>query len=114
VIRDVVLHINNEQPLRADLFEFPEPDAVLLRCTNVRTLNNTRPVFVDDLNSIVFFPMLHLRFIEVLPKSQAEANLSLGPGETPIPIPAAAPAPEPEPEEDLQIDEDFLRKVREA
>jgi len=114
VIRDVVLHINNEQPLRADLFEFPEPDAVLLRCTNVRTLNNTRPVFVDDLNSIVFFPMLHLRFIEVLPKSQAEANLSLGPGETPIPIAAAAPAPEPEPEEDLEIDEDFLRKVREA
>jgi hypothetical protein len=114
VIRDVVLHINNEQPLRADLFEFPEPDAVLLRCTNVRTLNNTRPVFVDDLNSIVFFPMLHLRFIEVLPKSQAEANLSLGPGETLIPIPAAAPTPEPEPEEDLQIDEDFLRKVREA
>jgi hypothetical protein len=114
MIRDVVLHINNEQPLRADLFEFPEPDAVLLRCTNVRTLNNTRPVFVDDLNSIVFFPMLHLRFIEVLPKSQAEANLSLGPGETPIPIPAAAPTPEPEPEEDLQIDEDFLRKVREA
>jgi len=114
MIRDVVLHINNEQPLRADLFEFPEPDAVLLRCTNVRTLNNTRPVFVDDLNSIVFFPMLHLRFIEVLPKSQAEANLSLGPGETPIPIPAAAPTPEPEPEEDLEIDEDFLRKVREA
>jgi hypothetical protein len=114
VIRDVVLHINNEQPLRADLFEFPEPDAVLLRCTNVRTLNNTRPVFVDDLNSIVFFPMLHLRFIEVLPKSQAEANLSLGPGETPIPIAAAAPTPEPEPEEDLEIDEDFLRKVREA
>jgi hypothetical protein len=114
MIRDVVLHINNEQPLRADLFEFPEPDAVLLRCTNVRTLNNTRPVFVDDLNSIVFFPMLHLRFIEVLPKSQAEANLSLGPGETPIPIAAAAPTPEPEPEEDLEIDEDFLRKVREA
>ena len=115
MIRDVVLHINNEQPLRADLFEFPEPDAVLLRCTNVRTLNNTRPVFVDDLNSIVFFPMLHLRFIEVLPKSQAEANLSLAPGETPIPVPAPVPqTPEPEPEEDLEIDEAFLRKVREA
>jgi hypothetical protein len=114
VIRDVVLHINNEQPLRADLFEFPEADAVLLRCTNLRTLNNTRPVFVDDLNSIFFFPMLHLRFIEVLPKSQAEANLSLGPGETPISVPVAAPAPEPEPEEDLEIDEEFLRKVREA
>jgi hypothetical protein len=114
VIRDVVLHINNEQPLRADLFDFPEPDTVLLRCTNIRTLNGSRPIFIDDLNSIVFFPMLHLRFIEVLPKSQAEANLSLGPGETPIPVPVPVPAaPEPE-EEDIEIDEDFLRKVREA
>ena len=114
VIRDVVLHINNEQPLRADLFEFPEADAVLLRCTNVRTLNGTRPIFIDDLGSIIFIPMLHLRFIEVLPKSQAEADLSLAPGETPIPVPAPAPiAPEPE-EVDLEIDEDFLRKVREA
>ena len=114
MIRDVVLHINNEQPLRADLFDFPEPDTVLLRCTNIRTLNGSRPIFIDDLNSIVFFPMLHLRFIEVLPKSQAEANLSLGPGETPIPVPAAvSAAPEPE-EEELEIDEDFLRKVREA
>lgn len=114
MIRDVVLHINNEQPLRADLFEFPEPDTVLLRCTNIRTLNGTRPVFIDDLNSIVFFPMLHLRFIEVLPKSQAEANLALGPGETPIPM-YVPPPPEPEPEEeDLEIDEELLRKVREA
>jgi hypothetical protein len=114
VIRDVVLHINNEQPLRADLFDFPEPDTVLLRCTNIRTLNGSRPIFIDDLNSIVFFPMLHLRFIEVLPKSQAEANLSLGPGETTIPVPVPVPAaPEPE-EEDIEIDEDFLRKVREA
>ena len=114
MIRDVVLHINNEQPLRADLFEFPEADAVLLRCTNVRTLNGTRPIFIDDLGSIIFIPLLHLRFIEVLPRSQAEANLSLAPGETPVPVPAPLPiAPEPE-EEDLEIDEDFLRKVREA
>ena len=113
VIRDVVLHINNEQPLRADLFELPEADTVLLRCTNIRTLNGTRPIFIDDLQSIVFFPMLHLRFIEILPRSQAEAELALGPGDVAIPVPAPAD-PEPEPEEELEIDEDFLRKVREA
>jgi hypothetical protein len=113
VIRDVVLHINNEQPLRADLFELPEADAVLLRCTNIRTLNGTRPIFIDDLQSIIFLPMLHLRFIEVLPRSQAEAELALGPGDIAIPVPAPA-AQDPEPEEDLEIDEDFLRKVREA
>jgi hypothetical protein len=114
VIRDVVLHINNEQPLRADLFEFPEGDTVLLRCTNLRTLNGTRPIFVDDLNSIIFLPMLHIRFIEVLPKTLAEANLALGPGEMAIPVPTPQePAPQPD-DEDIEIDEDFLRKVREA
>jgi hypothetical protein len=114
VIRDVVLHINNEQPMRADLFEFPEGDTVLLRCTNLRTMNGTRPVFVDDLSSIIFFPMLHIRFIEVHPKTLAEANLELGPGEMAIPVPAPVEvAPEPE-EEEIEIDEDFLRKVREA
>ena len=109
-----MLHINNEQPLRADLFELPEGDTVLLRCTNIRTLNGTRPIFIDDLNSIIFFPMLHLRFIEILPRSQADAELALGPGELPIQVPAPAAEPEPEPEEELEIDEDFLRKVREA
>ena len=113
MIRDVVLHINNEQPLRADLFELPEGDTVLLRCTNVRTMNGTRPIFIDDLGSIIYLPMLHLRFIEILPKSQTEAERALGPGETVIPI-GAPPAPAPEPEEDLEIDQDFLRRVREA
>ena len=100
--------------MRADLFEFPEGDTVLLRCTNLRTMNGTRPIFVDDLNSIIFFPMLHIRFIEVLPNSLTEANLELGPGEIAIPVPAPLPVAAEPVEEDIEIDEDFLRKVREA
>ena len=88
MIRDVVLHINNEQPLRADLFELPESDMVLLRCTNVRTMNGTRPVYIDDLNSIIYFPMLHLRFIEILPATQGAEHLALGPGEERVPVQA--------------------------
>jgi hypothetical protein len=112
VIRDVVLHINNEQPLRADLFELPEGDTMLLRCTNVRTMNGTRPVYIDDLNSIIFFPMLHLRFIEILPATQGAEHLALGPGEERVPVEAGIAKDSPE--EDLQIDEDFLRRVRDA
>ncbi|HSH33531.1 MAG TPA: hypothetical protein VLB31_07915 [Actinomycetota bacterium] len=112
MIHDVVLHINNEQPLRADLFELPEGDTMLLRCTNVRTMNGTRPVYIDDLNSIIFFPMIHLRFIEILPATQGAERLALGPGEERVPVEAGIAKDSPE--EDLQIDEDFLRRVRDA
>ena len=112
MIRDVVLHINSEQPLRADLFELPEGDTVLLRCTNVRTLNGTKPIFIDDLSSIIFFPMLHLRFIEILPAPDGNGHLALGPGEERVP--GEAGIAKHDLEEDLQIDEDFLRRVRDA
>jgi hypothetical protein len=112
VIRDVVLHINNEQPLRADLFELPEGDTVLLRCTNVRTLSGTKPIFIDDLNSMVFLPMLHLRFIEILPATSGAEHLALGPGEERVPVQAGIAKAELE--DDIPIDEDFLRRVRDA
>jgi len=114
VIRDVVLHINNEQPLRADLFEYPDGDTVLLRCTNVRTLSGTRPVFIDDFASVIYIPMLHLRFIEVLPTSQGAEHLALGPGDEGTTNGAPGPVEPAQAEEDLEIDEDFLRRVREA
>jgi len=112
VIHDVVLHINNEQPLRADLFELPEGDTVLLRCTNVRNLNGSKPIFIDDLSSIIFFPMLHLRFIEILPATEGNGHLALGPGQERVPVEVGIAKADLE--EDLQIDEDFLRRVRDA
>ena len=110
MIRNVILHLNNEQPLLADLFEPPSPGDVGLRCTNLRMMNGKRPVFVDDSASIFFFPYLHIRFVEIPPGAQAsgETGLITLPGE------AIAATPEPEPEPDLEIDEDFLRRIREA
>jgi hypothetical protein len=110
VIRDAVLHINNEQPLRADLFEAPSPGDVGLRCTNLRTMNGKRPVFVDDMASIFFFPYLHLRFVEIPPGAVSGSDPLMA-----IELAGAAvSAAPPEPEPDLEIDEDFLRRIREA
>ena len=113
MIRNAVLHINNEQPLLADLFEVPAPADVGLRCTNLRMLNGKRPVFVDDSASVFFFPYLAIRFVEIPPAAVA--------GELDLPMPVAVPAgvaaataPVDEPEEDLEIDEDFLRRIREV
>jgi hypothetical protein len=115
VIRDVVLHINNEQPLLADLFESPSPGDVGLRCTNLRQLNGKRPIFVDNIASIFFFPYLHIRFVEIPPGAMSGGDPSMAvttesdEGRQPAP-----PAPEPELEPELEIDEDFLRRIREV
>jgi hypothetical protein len=99
-----VLHIENEQPLLADLYRLPEPTDVGLLCTNIRLLNGKRPVFVDDIRSIFFFPYRIIRFIEISPGAMASAEQAL---------PEATGAPATAPEEDLEMDEELLRRVRE-
>jgi hypothetical protein len=115
VIRNVILLRHNEQPLLADLFEAPSPGDVGLRCTNLRSMNGKRPVFIDDVASIFFFPYLHIRFVEIPPSAMAGGDASLvvtADGEAERPATVAAAESEPEP--DLEIDEDFLRRIREV
>jgi hypothetical protein len=114
VIRDAVIHIMNEQPLLADLLEAPSAGDVGMRCTNLRTLNGKRPVFVDDSASIFFFPYLHIRFVEIPPGAVSGSDPSMA-LDLAGAIPAGPPqAQEPEPEPELEIDEDFLRRIREV
>jgi hypothetical protein len=114
VIRNAVLHLNNEQPLLADLFELPATADIVLQCTNLRTMNGKRPVFVDDSAAVFFFPYLHIRFVEIPPAAVA------GTLDLPMPVAVGAAngtgehAAAAEPEEDLEIDEDFLRRIREV
>jgi hypothetical protein len=114
VIRNVVLHLANEQPLVADLFELPNAGDVGLRCTNLRSLDGKRPIFVDDMASIFFFPYHRMSFLEVPAKSAAGTELG---DLAPVPVAVSAPSPaaaaEAEDEGDFEIDEDFLRKIRE-
>ena len=113
MIRNAVLHMNNEQPLVADLYELPDGNVALLKCTNLRMQNGKRPIFADDMHSVFLFPLVHIRFIEILPSSQGGDRLELGSGEPEVPIAMGGGAGEPA-DEDLEIDEDFLRRIREA
>jgi hypothetical protein len=101
MIRDVVLHILNEQPLVADLPAMPSPGDVTLHFTNLRTLNRKRPVFVDDIAATFVMPYAQIRFIEIPASPSAALEAHAAPA-------LAAPAPE-----DLELDEDLLRRVRE-
>jgi hypothetical protein len=110
VIRNVVIHINNEQPLLADLYDMPGPTDISLVCTNVRMLDGKKPLFIDHTGSSFVFPYLHIRFIEIVP------GAATGLPEQPIDERETALA-EPvveETEADLELDEDFLRRIRDV
>jgi hypothetical protein len=108
MIRNVVVHVLNEQPLLTDLYELPKPGDQGLLCTNLRMMDGKRPIFIDRIESIFFFPYRHIRFIEIPPASSGVAAVE-------APVEEAAPAtPEAEADEDLELDEDFLRRIREV
>jgi hypothetical protein len=111
VIRDAVLHLGNEQPLLVDLLERPGPSDVILVCTNVRTTSGTKPAWIDQSRSVFFFPFAIIRFLEIHPGAEDAPGLAAGGAGAGAPG-SAGPAEAPEAE--LEIDEEFLRRVREV
>ncbi len=101
VIRDAVIHIMNEQPLLADLAEIPSPGDIALVCTNLRTRNGKRPIFVDAVGSTFVFPYAQIRFVEIPQGTSARRD-------EPLALPVLADEPD-----EIELDEELLRRVRE-
>ena len=144
VIRNVFIHITNEQPLLGDLFDIPSASDAGLLCTNLRTMDGKRPVFVDQIGSIFFFPYHHIRFVEIPGRRHGRdraaggriAAVGVAPGNGAEPYDADGPATTPRPRtattpcsrspsarrrrmarttrRELEIDEDFLRRIRDV
>ena len=112
MIRNAVIHISNEQPLLADLYAMPVSTDASLVCTNIRMLDGKKPIFIDHATSVFVFPYLHIRFIEIMP------GAATGMPDAPEDDVPAAVAPESiedaEPEVELELDEDFLRRIRDV
>jgi hypothetical protein len=132
VIRAVVIHVTNEQPLLADLFDLPSSDDAGMLCTNLRAMDGKRPVFIDRIESTFFFPYRVIRFLEIPPgaieRHRAEGGqpdfVVRGADDSFVDDPASrlpsVVVADGEAEIDdtseveLEIDEDFLRRIREA
>ena len=118
MIRNAVIHIQNEQPLLADLYEHPKPLDQGLVCTNIRTMDGKRPIFIDRSDSVFFFPYLHIRFVEIAagaagaPAIEAP-NAADAQGEASLQARAGDESAAPEADAELELDEDFLRRIRE-
>jgi hypothetical protein len=90
MLRDVIVHLQNEQPLLADLPALPNAGDSCLVCTNLRSMDGKPPVFVGSSDSTFVFPLGHVRFIEIRAASIDGAQLPLLPAAT-----GADSAPEP-------------------
>jgi len=101
VIRDAVIHLLNGQPLVVDLPAMPSPGDLALICTNLRTLSRKRPIFVAHSESTFVFPCAQIRLVEMPGEPPAAGDVVL--------VPAITSA---EPDE-IELDEDLLRRVRE-
>jgi hypothetical protein len=113
MIRNAVLHLNGEQPVVVDLFELPEAVDLGVRCTNMRTLDGKRPVFIDDIKAVFFFPYEAVRFVEIPARSLIGTELEVQVDE-PVAVALPTQATESLDDDNLEIDEDFLRRIREV
>ena len=116
MIHDAVLHLVNEQPLLVDVFETPSPGDTVLVCTNLRTMSKTRPTFADRMDSTFVFAYAHVRFLELPASTTRTVPAERAPAERVLAIQLAGPdlaGPDlAEPHLDLELDEDFQRRVR--
>jgi len=113
MIQNAVLHLNGEQPVVVDLFELPEAVDLGVRCTNMRTLDGKRPVFIDDIKAVFFFPYEAVRFVEIPARSLIGTELEVQ-VEAPVAVAAPVATTESLDDDNLEIDEDFLRRIREV
>jgi hypothetical protein len=111
MIHGAVVHPANEQPFTADLFAMPTSNELTLVCTNVRTSSGKRPVWADAQSSIYYFPWLHIRFVEIPETAASGVHAEAGNGAA---RPAAGQPVELDRESELEIDEEFLRRVRDV
>jgi hypothetical protein len=79
MLRDVVVHLHNEQPILADLVAEPTASDTCLICTNLRTMNGKTPIFAERGDSTFVFPLAHIRFVEIRPASVEEGDVAAPP-----------------------------------
>ena len=116
VIRDAVIHMNNEQPLVCDLRELPDSSDAGLLCTNLRLVDGRKPTFIDAIDSWFLTPYHIIRFIEMpLASVEAGERLALPPGPIMESYDDVDGGDEGDEEPELDdASEDLLQRIREV
>jgi hypothetical protein len=111
MLRDVIVHLHNEQPLLADLLASPSAGDSCLVCTNLRTTNGKPPVFVESSDSTFVFPLVHVRFVEIRAGSVDGQQVRLLPATTGGDIDSDDEASSPDEDAEDREPVDLLRRL---
>ena len=92
MIRNVILHLHNELPMKADIESLPTAGDAGLLCTNLRTIEGKKPISTEFLDSVFLMPYNIIRFIEIPRASIHAAGLDADLPQGPVELPAEAEA----------------------
>lgn len=71
----VLIHLLDQEPIKAELDELPDPTASYLVCTNPRRPDGkSLPTITREAVSFIF-PWNRITFIEIMPSEEAEAEV---------------------------------------
>jgi hypothetical protein len=68
----LLIHINNEDPVLGEVDEMPKPGDTLLLVKNPRRKDGKDIHYLDANVVSVFWPMIRILFIEVMPSGEEE------------------------------------------
>ncbi len=111
MIKNAVVHMNNEQPLLCDIRSLPTAVDTCLVCTNLRYLSGAKPSFIDHVDSWFLMPLGIVRFVEI-PQSSFEGAEARD-GMLALPAGGASDLDDSAEAIDLQSEADLLRRLRE-
>jgi hypothetical protein len=72
----VLIHLLNEEPVKADMDELPSPQDTLFVAKNPRARDDKDLRYLDTNVTTVIWPISRLTFLEVLPSGEEEKVVS--------------------------------------
>ncbi|MEK7323694.1 MAG: hypothetical protein AAB217_00380 [Chloroflexota bacterium] len=72
----VLLHINNEDPVKCEIDQMPTPSDVLIIGRNPRRRDGKDLTNLEANVTTVIWPMIRMNFIEIMPTDEEEKVIS--------------------------------------
>lgn len=71
----VIIHLQNEDPVMAEMDELPDPQAVSFTCVNPRRRDGKAIAYLDEACTSFIFSWNRVSLIEVMPGDEEEEEI---------------------------------------
>jgi len=71
----IVIHLAGADTIRADMDDYPDPNASYITCTNPTTRDGKPIVYIDPEAEYVLFPWARITFIEIMASDEEQEEI---------------------------------------